>query len=122
MDIARLTSSGITAPGYPVPSRSRERMLELVSEVDAGQPVHDLVERVVQGEVLQRPRTIYSSTQDYLDSRLFEGAYGVDDGSADLRKHSAFSQSSYAVGAYLSHTREFIQPDVSRGKQVDYFI
>jgi len=127
MDIARLTSTSYTAQNYPVPSRGRERVLELVSEIDATRPVRETVERVVQGEVLQRQRTAYSSTWDYLGSRVFEGSYGmdsggIDDSATDTQKQSSSNRSGYAVGAYLSHTREFIQPDIGRGKQVDYFI
>ncbi|HWS02660.1 MAG TPA: hypothetical protein VN448_04610 [Gammaproteobacteria bacterium] len=132
MDIARLASTAYTAQNYPVPSRGRERVLELVSEVDASRPARETVERVVQGEVLQRERTVYSSTWDYLGSRLFEGTYGIngggmddrglDDIATDTQKQSSPNQSGYAVGAYLSHTRELIQPDIGRGKQVDYFI
>lgn len=122
MDIARLAGTGYTAPNYPVPSRSRERMLELVSEIDAARPARDSVERVVQGEVLQRQRTTYSSTQDYLNSRLFDGTYAADDSAVDAQPRSNTGQSGNAVGAYLSHTRELIQPDVNRGRQVDYFI
>ena len=107
MDIARLASTAYTAQNYPVPSRGRERVLELVSEVDASRPARETVERVVQGEVLQRERTVYSSTWDYLGSRVFEGSYGIDDGglddsATDARKQSASNnQSGYAVGAYL---------------------
>jgi hypothetical protein len=129
MDIARLASSAYTAQSYPVPSRGRERMLELVSEADTSRPMRETVERVVQGEVLLRERTVYSSTWDYLGSRVFEGNYnyrmddgGMDDSATDARKQSSPNQSGYAVGAYLSHTRELIQPDIGRGKQVDYFI
>ena len=122
MDIARLASTGYTAPNYPVPSRSRERVLEVVSEIDAGRSVRDTVERVVQGEVLQRQRTAYSSTRDYLNNRVFEGAYASDAAAADAQSRSHADRSGNAVGAYLSHTRELIQPDINRGKQVDYFI
>ncbi len=122
MDIARLASTAYTAQNYPVPSRGRERVLDLVSEVDASRPARETVERVVQGEILQRERTVYSSTWDYLGSRVFEGSYGMDDSATDTYKQSSPNQSGYAVGAYLSHTREFIQPDIGRGKQVDYFI
>lgn len=122
MDIARLPSAGYTTHAYPVPSRGRERVLDLVREVEAPAPVRDPAERIVQGEVLQRQRTVYSSTQDYLDSRLFEGAYatGEDAGNAQARANPG--QSQRAVGAYLSHTQDFIQPDINRGRQVDYFI
>lgn len=121
MDIARLPSAGYATHAYPVPGRSRERVLDLVREVEAPAPVREPAERVVQGEVLQRQRTVYSSTRDYLDSRLFDGSYATDeDSTAEARANPG--QSQRALGAYLSHTQDFIQPDVNRGKQVDYFI
>lgn len=123
MDIARLPSAGYAASAYPVPgNRTRERVLELVSEVDAVPRVREPVERIVQGEVLQRQRTAYSSTHDYLNSRLFDGAYVSDEDAAAAEARSNPGQAQRAAGAYLSHTRELIQPDINRGRQVDYFI
>lgn len=122
MDIARLPSTAYSASAYPVPSRSRERVLELVAEADAVRPVREPVERVVQGEVLQRQRTAYSSTQDYLNSRLFDGAYGTDEERTEAQARANPGQAQRAAGAYQSHTRELIQPDINRGRQVDYFI
>lgn len=118
MDIARIAGASYPTSAYPVPSRSRERVLELVGAADAAADARAPVERVVQGEVLQRQRTAYSATQDYLGSRLFDGAYAETDTPADGRAGGY----DRAVGAYLSHTRELIQPDANRGKQVDYFI
>ncbi|HEY9198575.1 MAG TPA: hypothetical protein VIR60_04345 [Gammaproteobacteria bacterium] len=122
MDIARLPSAGYAASAYPVPSRNRERVLELVAEVDAVPRVREPVERIVQGEVLQRQRTAYSPTQDYLNSRLLDGAYISDEDTAAAEARTNPGHAQRAAGAYLSHTRELIQPDINRGKQVDYFI
>lgn len=122
MDIARIPSAGYAASAYPVPSRNRERVLELVAEVDAGRPAREPGERVVQGEVLQRQRTAYGPTQDFLNNRLFDGAYAAYEDAADSQSRAGAGQAGRVVGAYLSHTRELIQPDVNRGKQVDYFI
>ncbi len=122
MDIARLSSSGYATPAYPVPSRGRERVLDLVREVEAPVPAREPAERVVQGEVLQRQRTVYSATQDYLESRLFDGAYAADEDAANPQARANPGQSQRAVGAYLSHTQDFIRPDINRGRQVDYFI
>ena len=121
MDIARISNTAYAAPAYPVASRSRERVLDLVTEIDMAAQLREPAERVVQGEVLQRQRTAYSSTQDYLSSRLFDGTYVADD-AADPQRRAGAGRSGHVVGAYLSHTRELIQPDVNRGKQVDYFI
>lgn len=122
MDIARLPSIGHVTPNYPVPNRGpagRERVLELVTETAAPRPVREPVGKVVQGELLQRQRPGYGSTQDFLNSRLFDATADADGGP---RARANPGQSDRALGAYLSHTREFIQPDVNRGKQVDYFV
>ena len=124
MDVAGLTRTGYSSSGYPVSTRQpagRERVLELVGEVDAAPPVREPIERVVQGEVLQRQRTLYGSTQDYLNSRQFDSSYIAD---PNLRGQAYTSRNSShsAVGAYLGHTRESIQPDLNRGRQVDYFV
>ncbi len=142
MDIARLASTAYTAQNYPVPTGGHGCALEQISEVGTSHPAGDTAERVVQGEILQREHTIYGSTWDYLGSRVFDGVYGMADGgmphggmpdggmpdggmvngATDTQKHSSPNQSAHAVGAYLSHTREFIQSDSGRGKQVDYFV
>ncbi len=124
MDISRLSSSGYSS--YPVPAGNRgarERILEVVSEVATSRPVRESVEKVVQGEVLQRQRSSayqYSSTRDYLGSRLFDGVTYEDVPNPGSRANPGTA--GRVVGAYLSNTRELIQPDVNRGKQVDYFI
>lgn len=125
MDISRLPSSGLYPSNYPVPAGSRgapERALELVSEVASiRRPVRESVEKVVQGEILQRQRSSqFSSTRDYLNSRLFDGAALDDLPDSDSRANPGAA--SRVLGAYLSNTHELIQPDVNRGKQVDYFI
>ena len=125
MDIARLSSTGYYPSSYPVPAGNRgahERVLELVSEVAPTRPVREPVEKVVQGEVLQRQRSAYkySSTRDYLDSRLFDAS--SFDAASDTGSRSNPGATGRVVGAYLSHTHELIQPDVNRGKQVDYFV
>ena len=122
MDIARISSTAYTTPAYPTPNRSRERVLDLVSELDSTTQPRVPVERVVQGEVLERPRAAYQPTHEYLNSRLFDGAYVADEHATDTSGGTSAGRSDHAVGAYLSHTRELIQPDINRGKQVDYFI
>lgn len=122
MDLARLSSVAYPASGYPVSYRARERVLELVSEADAARPVSEIVERVVHGEVLQRQRTAYSSTEDYLKGRLFDSANSTDASTIGRQQRPASHQASLVASAYLNHTRELIQPDIGRGKQVDYFI
>jgi hypothetical protein len=125
MDISRLPSSGFYPSSYPVPAGNRgarERALELVNEVATIRPVREPIEKVVQGEVLQRQRSAhhYSSTRDYLGSRVFDAS--SFDAASDTGSRSNPGATGRVLGAYLSHTHELIQPDVNRGKQVDYFI
>ncbi|MFP5507115.1 MAG: hypothetical protein ACLGH6_13030 [Gammaproteobacteria bacterium] len=122
MDIARLPGIGHITPSYPATPRGpagRERVLEPVTETSAARPAREPAEKVVQGELLQRRRAAYSATQDYLNSRWFDATADTD---TERRNRANPGQSGRALGAYLSHTREFIQPDVNRGKQVDYFV
>ncbi|MFN2309838.1 MAG: hypothetical protein ABR553_08925 [Gammaproteobacteria bacterium] len=120
MDIARLSSLGHSSP-YPSASRGpadRARVLERLTETAAAASVRGPVERVVQGELLQRRNAVYGPTQAFLSNRVFDAA----EVGAEYRAHANPGHASRALGAYLGHTREFIQPDVNRGKQVDYFI
>lgn len=122
MSIAALPSLGSVTANYPLAPRGpagRERMPEPVTETAAARPVREPVEKVVQGELLQRRRTAYSTTGDYLNNRLFDATADAD---TERRSRANPGQSGRAVGAYLSHTREFIQPDANRGRQVDYFV
>ena len=122
MDIARLPMTYAYGSGHPSTYGARTRresVLERVTEVAPAERARDSVEKVVQGEVLQRERTHYSATQDYLHSRLFDGDYSRDGGAA---RHADIGQANRALGAYQSHTRELIQPNANRGRAVDYFI
>lgn len=119
MDIARLPIANYYASGYPTSPGAktrREPVLELVTEVEPTQRARDSVEKVVQGEVLQRERaTRYSATHDYLHSRSFDGDYSGG-------RRPDIGHANRALGAYQSHTREQIQPNANRGRGVDYFI
>lgn len=125
MDISRLP---VISHGYglPAPSRgdaARDRSVEPVNEVARNRRPRDPVEQVIQGEVLERSRgeRRYSPTSDYLRSRLYEGEYAADEQSGSRKGTSAYA-GQHAVGAYMAHTRDLIQPDVNRGTSVDYFI
>lgn len=122
MDIARLPIANHYASGYPTSPGAkarREPVLELVTEVAPAGRARDSVEKVVQGEVLQRERaTHYSATHDYLHSRQFDGDYSRDSG----QRRADVGLANRALGAYQSHTRELIQPNANRGRGVDYFI
>ncbi|BAZ94763.1 hypothetical protein TspCOW1_02720 [Thiohalobacter sp. COW1] len=82
----------------------------------------DAAEQAIQGELLERSRSEhrYSPTSDFLRSRLYES--GEDAATGQRRGAADNFAGRQAVGAYLSHTRELIQPDANRGTAVDYFI
>ncbi|HSH29585.1 MAG TPA: hypothetical protein VK971_06725 [Thiohalobacter sp.] len=120
MDVSRLPviahGAGLPAPANAPAQRSRGG--ETAIEVAAARRPGAADERVIQGELLERSRGEhrYSPTGDYLRARLHEvgGAAGTGAG-GDVAARQA-------VGAYLAHTRELIQPDVNRGTAVDCFI
>lgn len=124
MDISRLP---VIAHGYGLPApahgASRNRSVDVVTEVAPSRRPRDPVEQVIQGEVLERTRgnRRYSPTGDYLRSRLYDGDYSAEDTSSFRQGASAYA-GQQAVGAYMAHTRELIQPDINRGTSVDYFI
>lgn len=121
MDVSRLPiivhGAGLPTPSGPAAQRSRG--VEQVIEAAAVRRPRDAAEQVIQGELLQRSRgeRRYSPTDEFLRSRQFEA--GADAGHGGGAGSLAGRQ---AVGAYLSHTRELIQPDANRGTAVDYFI
>lgn len=122
MDVSRLPVIA-HGPGLPTPAGShtpRNRGVEPLLEAAATRRPGDAVEQVIQGELLQRGRgeRHYSPTSDFLRSRLFEAGDDAGNGSS-AATNSAGRQ---AVGAYLAHTRDLIQPDANRGTAVDYFI
>ena len=124
MDVSRLPviAHGPGLPASPSGPAQRSRGVEQVLEAAAARRPRDGTEQVIQGELLERSRgeQHYSSTSDYLRARLYEAG---DAGAAGRRGGAADSFAGrQAVGAYLSHTRELIQPDANRGTAVDYFI
>lgn len=124
MDVSRLPVIA-HGPGLPAPTGShapRNRGVEPLIEAaaSAARRPGEATEQVIQGELLQRGRgeRHYSPTSDYLRSRLYEAGDDAGNGSGA----AANSAGRQAVGAYLAHTRDLIQPDANRGTAVDYFI
>lgn len=114
----------VHGPGLPAPTGShapRNRGVEpLIQAAGAVRRPGEATEQVIQGELLQRGRgeRHYSPTSDFLRSRLYEAGDAAGNGSGA----AASSADRQAVGAYLSYTRDLIQPDANRGTAVDYFI
>ena len=124
MDVSRLPiiAHGPGLPAPPAGSAQRPRGGEPVAEVAAARRPRDAAEQVIQGELLERSRgeRRYSPTGEFLRARLFEAGHDGDTGRPS-RDADSFA-GRQAVGAYLSHTRELIQPEANRGTAVDYFI
>ncbi|MAT65055.1 MAG: hypothetical protein CMN57_05385 [Gammaproteobacteria bacterium] len=124
MDVSRLPVIAHGA-GLPTPAgghAQRSRGPEPVIEAAAVRRPRDAAEQVIQGELLERSRgeRRYSPTSDFLRARQYEGGDDTDTG---MRSGAGGGFAGrQAVGAYLAHTRELIQPDINRGTAVDYFI
>ncbi len=73
-------------------------------------------ERVVQGELLQRERTLYQSTRAYLDERNFGSALVGE------RHAGAGRQPGSAIFHYLNNTRPEAIADLTQGQTVNYFV
>ncbi len=120
MDISRLP----VVPWAP-PAKSTYSSSARVTSVDdvestrasrRGSRGGEGVERVVQGELLQRERTLYQSTSAYLSERSFENAL-PSEGNAGTGR-----QSRSAIFHYLNNTRPEAIADLTQGQTVNYFV
>jgi hypothetical protein len=120
MDISRLP----VTPWAPTASNTHNRSVRAApgqGVESAGAPrrgarAGDAVERVVQGELLQRERTFYQSTRAYLNERSFENALP-----SDLRAGAARPSRS-AIFHYLNNTRAEAIADLTQGQSVNCFV
>lgn len=74
------------------------------------------VERVVQGELLERDRYRYSTTRSFLHEHSLDQASPVERGAV-----SHFSNRG-AISQYLNHVRPEPVAELTQGKAVDYFV
>jgi hypothetical protein len=95
----RASAAGVESPG---PSRRASR--------------GEGAERVVQGELLQRERTLYQSTRAYLDERNFGNAR-PGEGYAGANR-----QPGSGILLYLNNTRPDAIADLTQGNTVNYFV
>lgn len=86
-------------------------------------------EYVIQGEVIERERPENrkaSTTNDFLRGRVFDAQDFNGRQQQRTRRNAGeadiSSANQQALGAYLSHRRETIDPNANRGQSVDYFI
>lgn len=72
------------------------------------------VERVVQGELLQRERLRYQSTRAFIDERAFDQS---------LSGHrETVTASRSAISLYLNNTGREVVAGPSQGRSVNYFV
>jgi len=95
--------TAVIEPAAPEASRPRVRSGEQV-------------ERVVQGELLQRERSVYQSTRAYVNERRFDAALqNSAEGGRAPRGRTAISQ-------YLNNTRPETVAELAHGQSINYFI
>ncbi len=73
-------------------------------------------ERVVQGELLERQRAQYQSTQAFLVERSLERAQSAD------RQPASLYQTRPAIARYLNHSRLESVPELTRGRSVNLVV
>jgi hypothetical protein len=120
MDISRLPVRPLAPPASTTHNRSARvasvRAVESSAASRSGARAGDTVERVVQGELLQRERTYYQSTRAYLNERSFENARPSD---CHAR---AGHPSGSAIFHYLNNTRPEAIADLTQGQSVNCFV
>jgi hypothetical protein len=120
MDITRLPVTPIARPvtassKTAQPAASREAV-EAVEVLTPRQRTRDSFTRVVQGELLQRERTPYQSTQAFVNERKLERAQSADGGAESL------NQSRSAIAQYLNNTRPEPRSELTQGRSINFFV
>jgi len=119
MEISRLplTSAGRPAStAYTGTTRAVET--EAVAAAVSSRPrarSSEQVERVVQGELLQRERTLYQSTRAFIDERDFDHAL------SDSGRANAAPRSRAAISLYLNNARPEPVAGLAQGRSINYF-
>ena len=119
MDISRLpvtpllwsASAPTRTPRQPAPVQAGERLGEGVGR----QSDRGTVERVLQGELLQRESTAYQSTRAFIDERNLELAQPVG------WQNGSFNRSATAISRYLNNTGPDAAAGFSQGRSVNFF-
>jgi hypothetical protein len=74
------------------------------------------VERVVQGELLQRENTRYQSTRAFLDERAF------DQSLTGQREVMTAPRSRAAISLYLNNAGREVAATSEQGRSINYFV
>ena len=120
MDIVRLpTTPAPRAAGSSARQVQRPDAVERPGRVEsAGDRARGFgaFERVVQGELLERPVAYYQSTRAFILERSMEGAQPAE------RQPATLSQTRPAIARYLNHSRPESVPELTRGRSVDLVV
>lgn len=121
MDISRLPAAPLLRPASATYTAAAppHASAEGVGAVRSARPASrsgEGVERVVQGELLQRERTPYQSTRAFIDERRFEQA------SSGGQQSGAGRPSRAAISHYLNNTRSEAIADLAQGTSVNFFV
>jgi len=76
----------------------------------------DQVERVVQGELLQRENTHYQSTRAFIDERAF------DQSLSGQREAMTAPRSRAAISLYLNNAGREVAAAPEQGRSINYFV
>jgi len=120
MEITRLP---VTPFGRPSPAsvRSSEQTTSVgaAERVEASNPrprTRGPVERVVQGELLHRERSLYQSTRAFLTERSLDQAQPAE------RQAQSPEQSRPAISRYLNNTRPESVAEMTQGRSLNLFV
>ncbi|GMQ83756.1 MAG: hypothetical protein BMS9Abin06_0496 [Gammaproteobacteria bacterium] len=87
-----------------------------MEKISPRQRPRDSVERVVQGELLQKERTSYQSTRGFINER------NVDQARPAVQRGDTAVKSRAAIFQYLNNTHPEAISDLTQGKSVNFFV
>ena len=120
MDISRLPIAPLARPATsPFKNTRQAASAEPVAPVERLNPqtrARESVERVVQGELLQRERAPYQSTRAFINQRTLDQTRPADHQAAP----PGLARS--AISRYMNNTRPESLSELTGGKAVNFFV
>lgn len=120
MEISRssLAASGGRTAGTAYTSTARATAVEQPAPAAARSRVRggEQVERVVQGELLQRESARYQSTRAFINERAF------DQSLSGHREAATVPRSRAAISLYLNNTGREVVAGPAQGRSINYFV
>ncbi len=120
MDISRLSSAPAGRPaGSAYSATARSTTVDATAPSAAHQRARSKpqVERVVQGELLQREPARYQSTRAFIDERGLEYSQSTRAANPAETAHNRA-----AIALYLNNARPDAVAESARGRAVNYFV